>query len=583
MIQHSACVEYHKQKDIGEAFVKSIFGVITDIAGSNGMKVLYNVVDLETGLSGNIVLRNITESFWLKVIETAEKKRVCALGTPGIGKTTSSCILIRTLLEKNKTVVYHVRTEQTTNFVYMFIPAADMTGKINVKVVPERIFSTGDSKIDNKAIYYVVDPGDTSDSCNPSVMFKGKVIIVASPDDGHWGESAFRKNRRGIVGTFLFFPVWTLFELLKARQYMRSHLTEEEIEARYDDVGGIPRHIFTDDDDDFANELKDQVTAINDLTEHQIRQLALGNIAAVQTFKKTQPKSRIMAYGCVDPNFENYTVAVVSRRVARLLVNEHIKVLWNVILDRGGARGTTTWQIFETYCHILMLGDCYKEYYDYMYHDGFVLQDITNTSFPPLQLGGCSDIKGTHDELITAAKRKENVVFYSFDRSYPQIDFVYRKENTILGFQVTIGKTHDCQPGLLMDAMEKTGSDHEFLLICLTYDTRYEKFNLKPANPFSATIPYRSFLTKNWTVTVVRVPSPDEYCGGRSKIVATNINEINYANIEVLEKLKVKEWQDIARASGLQIRGTKKELILRIRHHVMTTKEMDNSMDCKQQ
>ena len=79
-------------------------------------------LSLETGMTGNVVLRNITESFWLKVIETTEKKRVCALGTPGVGKTTTTCILIRLLLEQNKTVVYRVRKLENNGYVYMFTP-----------------------------------------------------------------------------------------------------------------------------------------------------------------------------------------------------------------------------------------------------------------------------------------------------------------------------------------------------------------------------------------------------------------------------------------------------------------------------
>jgi hypothetical protein len=116
----------------------------------------------------------------------------------------------------------------------------------------------------------------------------------------------------------------------------------------------------------------------------------------------------------------------------------------------------------------------------------------------------------------------------------------------------------------LIDAINKTGNDHEFLLIYLTYDSRYEKFSLRPVNAFTATIPFRSLLTMKWTVTVVCVPSPDDHHGGRSKNVGTNIREVDYTNIRALEQL-------IARALGFLIRGKKKELILRIQNHAMTT------------
>ena len=124
--------EYPQKVVLGRDFIKSILGdyeVINDIDGmeldipkTNGMKVLRNVVELEKGGTGNVIVRNNTENFWLKVIEATETEtdRVCALGTPGIGKTTTTCILIRLLLKKNKTVVYRVRRKNTAGIIYMF-------------------------------------------------------------------------------------------------------------------------------------------------------------------------------------------------------------------------------------------------------------------------------------------------------------------------------------------------------------------------------------------------------------------------------------------------------------------------------
>jgi signal recognition particle GTPase len=84
-----------------------------DIPNSNGMKVLRDVPCLFTGYTGNIVIRNITEDYWNEVIQVAEtpnkRTRVCAVGTAGIGKTESTAVLIRLLLQRNRTVVYHER------------------------------------------------------------------------------------------------------------------------------------------------------------------------------------------------------------------------------------------------------------------------------------------------------------------------------------------------------------------------------------------------------------------------------------------------------------------------------------------
>ena len=69
-----------------QEFVESIMTATIDpISNSNGMGVLSNVFDLETGETRRIILRNITEPFWqacINVVDTP-RYRVAAVGTPG--------------------------------------------------------------------------------------------------------------------------------------------------------------------------------------------------------------------------------------------------------------------------------------------------------------------------------------------------------------------------------------------------------------------------------------------------------------------------------------------------------------------
>ena len=48
--------------------------------------------------------------------------RVCGVGTPGIGKTTCTPILIRMLLTERHTVVYLVQTVKQSGWYYEFTP-----------------------------------------------------------------------------------------------------------------------------------------------------------------------------------------------------------------------------------------------------------------------------------------------------------------------------------------------------------------------------------------------------------------------------------------------------------------------------
>jgi DUF1365 family protein len=157
------------------------------------MKVLHNVVDLETGRIHDVLLRNITEPFWMKVLEATNESRVCVVvtpgivGTPGIGKTTTSPIVLRFIFEQSPdyvTVIYDVRTLKNDDYVYIFTRRGGINAEIKTEVIPQKSFQL--SNYNDKSTYYVVDPGQKKDSCNPLRDFKGKVIIVSSPDDGHW-------------------------------------------------------------------------------------------------------------------------------------------------------------------------------------------------------------------------------------------------------------------------------------------------------------------------------------------------------------------------------------------------------------
>jgi hypothetical protein len=189
---------------------------------------------------------------------------------------------------------------------------------------------------------------------------------------------------------------------------------------------------------------------------------------------------------------------------------------------------------------------------------------VTDVTVPPLKLGGCTDIRGTRESLIVAAKRNENVVFYSLEPKYPLIDFVYRNAITIYAFQVTIGADHSCDSKYLKAAFEEAGSEYELLLHYLTYGSKYKGFVLKPVNPFEtcADLVKRSG-SNDWTIRVIRVPGPDEDHGGRS-ICDTRVKVERNANVTV------PELKSQLRALGLPITGTKAVLLERLSQNTRT-------------
>ena len=515
---------YLNQIEQGQDYIKSIMGdykpipdvddMKNDIPATNDMKVLQKVVDLETGTIGNVVLRSITESFWQKVIEATKTRRVCALGTPGIGKSTTTCILIRMLLQQNKTVVYRLRKLDTKGFVYMFSPSMDSLEEVvNVRVIEEKDFKYWDTNVNQADIYYVVDPGPTIDNCNLSSDFEGKVIIVASPDNRHWGESDFEKSRRNISGEFLFFPVWTLSELLCAKKYFDYCFGEEEddkeIICRYEKVGGVPRNIFTDKNK-FSDILVCQKTALNNVDESQLRKLTSNDKDAAVTSEKDQPKSLVMVYeGSSDKNFKHFSIGVSSKFVMSKLIQKNAVFMWNQMVSLSVEHGGYGWKIFESYCQEILLGKP-KEYSYCKYHNGTGLVTLGKK----LKLGGCTAIKGTRGNLITTAtdtaatnkktNNNDQTLYYSFHPNHVFIDFIYKKKDTIYAFQVTLADNHSCNPEYLKKFAKEAGGPSKFVMHYLSYDAKYDKFKLQPKNPL------RKLEGHDWTIYLVCIPRPGE-------------------------------------------------------------------------
>ena len=237
---------------------------IPDLEKLEDMDDIEDLEDLEEGkVLVNIVLRSITEPFWQSCIDRVEavfpndRYRVCAVGTPGIGKTFTTPLLLRMLLLKNSSVVYIRRTEERDSWFYEFVPKSlkDQDGKMNVtvNVYPEESTKFRDiPSLRDPSAYYVVDPGESQVSCNPKPSFKARVIIISSPNEEHWGGREFRKERAKATGKFQFYPLWNLYEVLRGLDGFNSSvpLSAQQLAERYRQVGGVPRHLFAKEFED---------------------------------------------------------------------------------------------------------------------------------------------------------------------------------------------------------------------------------------------------------------------------------------------------------------------------------------------
>jgi hypothetical protein len=317
---------YHdtRYRTLARNFVESI-----------GMSVLRNVVDLESGRPLDVVIRKVTRKFWQACIDRAdtphEQTRVCGVGTSGIGKTVCTPVLIKMLLERQTKVVYHVRTLRKFGWIYEFLPGYRGGGgasSVVTNVYPERTAWSSIPTMDDPSAYYVVDPGNSTDSCDPPCLFRPKVIIVASPDARHWGDRQFSKRRVNSYGTRTYFPLWELDELLDARSHLGPRMTEEQVKDRYARVGGIPSHVFADEI--YVQFLLGRQRAalrhlVASSAPHELQRLAV-EPHALAVFDETRPESLLAGYRVSDADddgtFSKYAVRILNpRAVAQALAS----------------------------------------------------------------------------------------------------------------------------------------------------------------------------------------------------------------------------------------------------------------------
>ena len=417
------------------------------------MRVWRNIPDPYTGKPRNIVLRSIVEPFWQSCIDRVEirspdfvRYRVCALGTPGIGKTWTTPLLLRMLLLQRSTVVYIRRSNNCKSCYFEFVPTPEEEPlEVTVNVYPETPIYL-DCKIpslNKTSTYYVVDPGKTEENCDPDEFFEARVIIISSPNEKNWGGKNFLKDNSEQTGIFRYYPLWDLNELLRGLKYFSpASLSEQQLVDRYRQVGGVPRHLFAEEDT-YRRILTDQKQAVGKVTPEHAKSIVIGDMDTVGLLDSRSPKSTVIGIALADNDDGTFTkekAVPLSTAVAELVFFRHIQLLWNDMVDNERPL------VFESYLRTVLTNSRYE----------ISLQGIqergTRTAGRPLvetpsMIGGYSRIqmvpKGQRISIAAIDNPEANILFYSSDPQYELIDFVCKDNNgNILACQATTGRTH---------------------------------------------------------------------------------------------------------------------------------------------
>jgi Retrotransposon hot spot protein len=508
-----------KAKQSAEAFVKSILErEPEDILESDGMRVMRGVVKLETGVKSDVVIRKLTRPFWQACIDTVDllrppsdnqqadattnrQLRVCAVGTPGIGKTTCTAVLLRMLLkEKGGTIVYHVRAPKEAGLIYEFVPGSNDDGDpVTAKVYPEQAFYAGIPSLSEASTYYVVDPGDTDDTCNPRPLFRPKVIIVASPDSKHWGANYFYKDRDGALGVLKVFPVWELHELLHARPVLRRTMSVQQVTDRYNQVGGVPRHVFGSETT-FNQALAKQTEKTDGMNCEQAERIAVTKMQGLTTLDASQPQSALIGFRArQEDGFSNYTIDVIAPRVGERLFRRLLRDMWDKLLLPGAGN---PW-ILEAYTRYL-LGT--NRTLTFRRRRGVGRNHRLRGTVESVSLGGCGEIRSTWD-VVAAAVERPMVVFHPVNPAQKLIDFIYRdSEDHFHAFQVTLADKHSADVNHILELERQVGDPGRLSLYYMVPEFRFATFVTHPVDPRNSR---RGIPRATCNIYHVAIPDPN--------------------------------------------------------------------------
>eukprot|EP00978_Attheya_sp_CCMP212_P004726 scaffold10364_cov61-Attheya_sp.AAC.2 len=472
-----------KAKKFHQAIMADLVDVGVDVDVGNLIKgVMRSVPDHYSATARNIIIREDDHTFWNKIIADLAKegpfasKRVVVVGSPGIGKSTTAAYAIRLLWQKEKTIVYKYRTEDDSGYYVEFTPSPS-SNQVTIELYPEQTTASDIPSLLDTETYYLVDPGRTKTSCNPGPFVLARVVIVASPDEQHWGGSGFRKNDQTTLGGEIrYFPAWTLPQLQAAStQVSNVQFQNGQVAELYSIFGGVPRQVFDPaKTEQNKNDLKTKVEAIPD---QQLQNIVTGQINRHSGFGADQPGSGVVEFVPYD-DFQKVQLKLISSWVLKWVRTRFMDSIWTPMVTYPSP---ISWQLLEDYMlHALQNANQYTTRPCVGKTDGAYNNRLT------LNLGECTGMSLTADCTASVFVGSDLTVFYSSDKHHPLYDMIYKDGTIYHAFQITEGKSHDAkqtQIKYLAQQLQIGSGGRELRLYYAVHEGTFDSFVTNPVAP----------------------------------------------------------------------------------------------------
>jgi hypothetical protein len=262
--------------------------------------------------------------FWFNRFLEAAKRRplgkFALSSTPGCGKTAAFNFILKMAasdpLLKDKPILYQFKA-----FFYHF--KSDSVYAIGSKAA-QKIARRSET-------FYIID-GHNADPVQSDCL----TLFISSPRS-----DTFKNWYYHAMTTPWYFPVWSLKELRDCREVCYPTISEEVVDRRYEQYGGIARYLFWTDQDPPAIKF---VVADSD---------ARKSIRAVGEPSQLFPSSHMLLHITVDDDQHFQHMTLASRYVGRLLFSKHFDETFELLKSLLGSRGALAGHLFECYVHYL--------------------------------------------------------------------------------------------------------------------------------------------------------------------------------------------------------------------------------------
>ena len=495
-------VDYTAQAGQGNTPHSTRPSVGNDKAGTkspaDGIKYYKDATLLNIDTNLDVVLTRRVRRFWEAVVKVSEEYRVAAVGTPGVGKSTTVVYAVKKLLEAGVNVVYHKYDASVNDRYYMqFKPMAENDALVDV----EASVFPGSKQLDNIDLLvnketcinsvYIVDPGEGTHKvcCDPGTYVNPRVIIVASADERHWGGKAFVQRNGVGLGTFMYYPMPRKEQIFAARCHYLSgneDMDRTTFESRHRYFGRVPRFLFGKESAQKLQRKKKEWDA--DALPYEYGVKLITGSGELGTVHRGAPKSTLVALHwqhcqAATTDHDKYatgTFTVVSDYVLDLLVAHCLGRSWAGFENEENrtARGLS----FEAFARTSM--SLQKKLLV-----SRVGKQSTNETIPIGTGNGLSSVEQTWNMVKDVKKNSAGKICYSQNQSEPLVDFMYKEGKNFMAIQTTIAGRHNCHVDTMKQFLDRLALPEDggvtVTIIFAVPDSRFEQFATQPADPLA--------------------------------------------------------------------------------------------------